>query len=594
MKIWSLKFGLVLSVLFVSVFLFSTNQTKAAEVAFYDTTSYGTGNDWVVDAFVGEIFQAQYNNVSRFDFLYKASGGISSQGATVKICEVSSISSTTCLDTPQSKSLTFPGTSGEENVNLSVTDLNFNTTVNHYYKLWYQFDNEWSGASIRAQNGNPVSAFASHAFNGTTVYESIDIIGKIYYDDTPAITGTIYWAGVGTQYGQLGGQWSIPFYWNICSSYGDVTGTVYANIDINGDHLYIQLIQDKSTFTGPQKCSGQGYLTGPITATSNTSGTSTIYLVDDPVSNVVYGQSGVFNYTINPGGVTSNYLDLIDIPPIYLNPTVATSTNIRFSYDFTGLAWSGGEVCLYNFDSETKTDYCVDITATSSASAITIPNTANFQLNAQLKLYNSGGDIVISSDPFLIVWYNQVPPSTNLVNLLGTSTHSFVCSEEDWNATSTWTRAGCVVMDSGLNIARAIADAPKNFAAGTIETIKTMFPFNIALQVYQCWNDSLTMDMPAGLGWLAPADSNGNIVIDMSDIGLLGATLGATSTPVWGLALWGTNNKMTTIMANLRALSTYLIWLLFLSFVIGIGRDIYDEIMVEKVKSEHRTNDWQL
>lgn len=265
---------------------------------------------------------------------------------------------------------------------------------------WYCNSNYWSDLAI--YNGNLTSSDVSGIYSFNQSVKN--------YTFGPVITGSVYWAGVGSQYGQIGGQWSIPFFWDVCSSYENID-TLSAYLDgISGETAKVELIKDKTEFIGPQLCKGINYITGPIEKTNSATGTASIRLNTDPLgTDIVVATSSIFNYVINNGGSPDDYLAVIGENPYYIIHSSATSTLLRFSYNFTDLDYSGGSVCLYNMDSATSTAYCQStISSVSGASGLYLPMTNNYYLDGKLILYNASSTPILESDPLIIVWYTPL------------------------------------------------------------------------------------------------------------------------------------------------------------------------------------------
>ena len=395
----------------------------------------------------------------------------------------------------------------------------------------------------------------------------------------PPASATIYWAGVGTQYGQIGGEWDIPFYWNVCSSYEDIN-ELYAysdNIDGIGNPSKYYLINDKTVFTGPQLCSGIAHLTGSVSATSADTGTSTIWLATD--TNSEYAESEAFNWSITSSGGSDNFLDFGWNNPLYIEATSTATTTLNFSYDFTDMSYSGGEVCLYNENSLKKTDYCSSITSDTGTETIDIANpSSDYVLNGSLVLYNASSTKLLKSEKFMIAWYSKIP-IIELDDVFGVSIHDMVCDDNQWNATSTYaglnfTVLKCQTFESALNIAEKIANIPKNIAKGFISVIKTTFPFNLPVKIYESWNNSENGTLPTELNWINPSDEDGNIRFTLPSAWYSGTT----TILLWGDDLFSpTGQPQTTVFANIRILSKYLLWALFIFSIIVWGKRLVSD-----------------
>jgi len=265
-------------------------------------------------------------------------------------------------------------------------------------------------------------------------------------------------------------------------------------------------------------------------------------------------------------------LDAAIVSPLYLPYDTAATTTLPFNYDFTDMSWSGGEVCLYNEISKTLTDYCIDITEESGMEYIDYPSPVSaYHLTGSYRLLSSGGSTLLTSEIFDIYWYAVNPEITN-AEIFATSTADFVCTAEEWAVDSWWVRLKCSTFKTSLDIAEKIANIPKIIASGFANTLKNIFPFNIAAKFYESWQASETGALPDGLSFLTPADENGDISVNFPRQWAGTAT---TSIVIFGPGLVGSAG--TTFFTGTRTLSTYLMWGIFIFGIYKMAKRIYEE-----------------
>lgn len=457
-----------------ALLLFGVTTANAAVI--YSTTGTPDSTSCPASGANGLIFQSSGGTITDFTFhLLFVDPWSGSYSFSAKVCEVSSLSSVTCLtgtDYTQGKS--GSGSFGG-NVQADVTytlGTPYAMTAGHFYLI--QPINSASPL-ICAMWANAGATTPSNRFWQDSVAYNLRTIGTVNGTVTPTINGTVYWAGVGSQYGKIGALWSVPFYWNVCSSYGSIND-LYASFrdGIYDEGESINLIKDKTTFIGAQKCSGISYYNLPVqeTSPSTFNGHLALYTTTDGDIST----SSDFNVIVNYGGTTENFLDASIVSPLHLNYGVGTTT-LPFSYDFTGMAYSSSTVCIYNEVSKTSSN-CVAITAANGIGLINFPDPlTEFTLNAHYVLYSSGGVNLMSSDSFIINWYNTPPkPGKNVCQSVDTA---HIC---DNISTSTMGSIQCALVQAGVWLFQPSCSSLNNFT-DNYTTFKGAFPFNTYFQL---------------------------------------------------------------------------------------------------------------
>lgn len=386
--------------------------------------------------------------------------------------------------------------------------------------------------------------------------------------------------------GTLGGNWTIPFYYNFCADYGYLTTTLYAKIEIGDDYFWTQIYDPNNL---PQQCSGIKYLTTQISATTTDSGTTHADIVDDPVSLEVYAESQTIDWEINNGLSSNDYLDSLVLSPLVIQNGTATTTTIDFAYSVANLNYASSSVCFFNDESQNTTSFCSSLSATAGVGSIVLtnPSVSDSITGSFVLLLND--TIILRSKSFIINWFGYSQQS--LENYLGTSTEMIVCSAEEWNtpdpvwgidwlsATTSvpalnFTKLKCYFFLGILNIADGIANAPNRTYQSSKEALLTLFPINIPAQIKKSWDESATTTLPADLAFLDIADNDGNISLTLPSQ-FFDST---TTIPIWGEQIYGENEGVENAIGNIKSLSKYLLWVLFIFEIMAIGWKVWHDI----------------
>jgi len=403
---------------------------------------------------------------------------------------------------------------------------------------------------------------------------------SIYTILNNSISGSVYWAGVGTQYGQTGGTMQIPVYWNVCNDFADIN-SAYAFINIGEGIGITSLIQDKTEFIGPQKCSGLMNITVQSSAfEQNILATTTIMMsLTDTSDNVVEIESSPFFYNINAGGDSGNYIQTLFSSPLkveYQNLASSSTTTLPFIYDLTDMNYASGSICVYNELSRSVTDYCVTPTSATGNDSIDIPNTpGGFNLNGSI-VFVINSVPVLKSNIFEII-FNNLNPENPVLDLLGTSTVNFVCTPEEWASDSWTTQFKCNVFlgvyDFFGFIQRAIDSVVKSF----VRSFLTMFPFVLPAQISNSWSLSETTLLPDSLSWLDMSDANGNLYVTIPKEILKSEA--DYQFMFFGADMFGaTSSKPRLMIANFRSITPFLTWIAFIWAIWGAGLAVYQDL----------------
>lgn len=377
-------------------------------------------------------------------------------------------------------------------------------------------------------------------------------------------------------------NFDLPVVYDVCSAYGTSTGTLY----LEPQGLEADLLLPSQELTG---CSG-------AVRYNQYSGSSEMnedayFQIYDSVQGEL-ASSSIFSLTIYNPVVPGSYL-VNDSGNTFLTDTynkTGTST-INFHYnvcsdpDYS----SSDKIYLRNKqDGDVLTSFYRTISSCSGTSTIDISYNSNFYwyFNADLVYQNSVDLLSVQSDPF-IVGFSPIskPTSGTSSSVLDISAHDLACSAAEWEDienTSNWFNLNgikCHSFETLLNIAFAVADAPKSFLLSARDTLLTSFPFNIPVQIKSSFDKS-TPSLPDSLSYWGIVDGQGNLSISLP------AEWTASSSeyyiPVWGEGVLSPpGSREAAFFAGVRSFSTFIIWFLLVSYFIYLGYRIYDDITGE-------------
>lgn len=107
-----------------------------------------------------------------------------------------------------------------------------------------------------------------------------------------------------------------------------------------------------------------------------------------------------------------------------------------------------------------------------------------------------------------------------------------------------------------------------------LSAMKLVFPFNIGANVYDQWLKSENVVLPPAFDFLYVVDESGNITMIYDSEIFQGTT---TSIPILGSEAFDDTQSEIDIVASVRDLSTYLLWIIFV-VALGIrGKILYNE-----------------
>jgi len=397
----------------------------------------------------GQTFTANETTLSHLKIGILSSQPAGVPGGTtnsliLNVCEVASISSTSCINTPQSADNWY-----------SVADIQalcpssycnafldyywttpFNLTTGHIYYYYFSKDGTMSGLQIQVNTPDNLAGgqFIDNAgydwqfwnyYQNTSCGDTICQTGSESCSSCPADCGTC-----ATSMVYLFGSpnlWDNPsvykknqpktfnVFWNVCSDFENINRLkLYSDLDWNFYDPGIDVIKDKTIYGSDQPCKGSlvysNYYTGFM---NNATGTAYFHLSG-------YDVSGNAVLTLTSNGHdwitddTVNYIDSAMTDPLYIDlghlpqgVQSATSTSLFYLYNFNGLNTASTTIGLYDWRHATSTGYFSSdiLMATSTGfGGIVIP-TPTINTNNVYKFYAiTPGQPVLWSKAFTVNW----------------------------------------------------------------------------------------------------------------------------------------------------------------------------------------------
>jgi hypothetical protein len=170
--------------------------------------------------------------------------------------------------------------------------------------------------------------------------------------------------------------------------------------------------------------------------------------------------------------------------------------------------------------------------------------------------------------------------------------HNLACTDTEWatpdpvigidwlNATTSiaafnFTVIKCNIIKQWWIATFGIRDQAKNAMSGTGSAMGNMFPFNFSTAINNSWATSASSTMPSSLAWLSGADANGNVNISVFNNS---SSTAATSTPIWGTAIFSQSASSTAAYAGIRSFTTYLLWGLFFLWLLYTAYEVKNHL----------------
>jgi len=168
------------------------------------------------------------------------------------------------------------------------------------------------------------------------------------------------------------------------------------------------------------------------------------------------------------------------------------------------------------------------------------------------------------------------------LSVFGTSSRAMVCSDDEWNSTSTYlgmnfTVIKCSVFQTTFDVAQKVSAVPTSLAQGFIGTLSNIFPLSLFVQIKTTWDDSATAVLPDNLSWLEIGDAEQNVYLPLPSL-----WYGSTSPMlVWGPAITSGNSALIAGVAGFRVFTTLGLWYLFIMqlyyLAVNVTEDFNDD-----------------
>jgi len=415
------------------------------------------------------------------------------------------------------------------------------------------------------------------------------LLNGAQYIPPPPLTGQTFWAGVGQQYGQVGSDWSVPAYYNVCSNYNDLQDLKITFFD---DYLSTGDIT-KTIFDRTNQpilpCSGYVQLSGPVVESSAFTSTSS-YLQLWTTADGVLATSSFFTSIVSAS--SSDYLEIFS--PNNRQRFTSIPNDIFFQINYTNQQGNYNSLRLSLYSLEKRLTENFTYSLETSVSSVIFPVLSNIE----------DGNYYITANMYHTDSSSTFPSVNNVQIVVGTTTQfqEFVqvststpnvdfCSSDEWATPSpslnfgfgsveldflNLTKIKCNVFAGLSDFYDWTADKMSNFLTYSKLALGVVFPFNIPIQFYSSWQDSGQSGVyPNALSYFDIVDNNGDIKIDLP--AEMNGTGASQSVIVFGSSIFTNVPALSAFFAGIKALSTYLLWALFIFYIYSLADSIYQE-----------------
>jgi len=306
----------------------------------------------------------------------------------------------------------------------------------------------------------------------------------------------------------------------------------------------------------------------------------------------------IFNESTPQPDPTTNIYGYFYFQPEY-NCSTNSTCKIKYNYNQDYIPTDTNEIKIYDEDNNLVATSTIEsftaIGKNNGSSYITFETGAT---TGRLTYYmKADAENWTFSAPITINMYDGSIPIdvlenyTNASSLMGNA-HDLACSTDTWQNGDYLQLAGCVVVESVLNIGYKISDIYGDIINSITAGVKNIFPFSLVFKIQEQWKLSKTAELPEGLAWLDTRNENGTINLELPG----DWKEGSQSIPIWGKDVFEDPSipALANFWTNIRTLTSYIFYALFIWSIWELGHDIYDEIMYEKLMDKRRTRDWQL
>lgn len=178
----------------------------------------------------------------------------------------------------------------------------------------------------------------------------------------------------------------------------------------------------------------------------------------------------------------------------------------------------------------------------------------------------------------------------------GWTNKDFACSQEEWDTPDprfevlgvgvnfpafNFTKIKCYIALSGLNTAEKITNVFDSAVKIGKDSFSNIFPFTLPIRFYDCWKESETAEIPAELAFLNITNDNGKPYFNFPAVFNNGVAKEITFLDADTLSLGSEKTKNN--FTSFRTITKYLQWLMFISLIFIIGRDILKGFEIDKI-----------
>lgn len=567
-------------------------QVKAENTIVYEQTLVDQKN-MGYGGYVGVKFTATSTNISAFD-LFLSSNTSGEKSFHWYICDNPTGNDTNNFVAPcDNGTILNEGTSTFNIINDSGTQIG----GSGYYFNWYQFDITDTNLTVGNQYGFIVNYLGQYMMTGfydygdisgnyqplgTQIFNNREMTFRTYKSEIQS-TNYLDYFGENPFYAPTNDYTDLWVQYDICDGYNATsTYALVAEIDPGGENAIWYGIE-KNFNSG---CSGVYDLRVP-TGSEEITGTAYITLYKDYVDEIDYGEtvatSENFLGTIyKPITQENGYIyPLLTNNTLNINTDTASSGTINFSYNVcTDSGYSSTTRKFYldtagNNETTSLNSASTTILTCKGTSTITIQNSTSTPYNldwlADIKYVNTNNyNTIYKSEPFKIHWFTYLISTPETIQ--GINARDLACSAEEWASSEeswfNWTKLKCLTFQTALSIAFKITDQVSALVNKLGNIAATIFPFNLPINIYECWNAAKTQELPDELNWLAITDENNNVYIPIPP--LLNGSSTTTQMLIWGddvfipegstTALWFGRFKLLT-KYGIQAATILMFWL---------------------------------
>jgi len=151
-----------------------------------------------------------------------------------------------------------------------------------------------------------------------------------------------------------------------------------------------------------------------------------------------------------------------------------------------------------------------------------------------------------------------------------TTARDLACTEQEWaSSTDDITMyVFCKAKEMFYSVFMEISGKSSDAINNSMGQLAQVFPFNLAVKTYDCWNASESEPLPSSLTFMAMA-SDGIISVDMPD-----EWVASTTFTLYSTTTFAQTTGQQTFFSNIRAASMYLMYLIFIIGIFYRGKSL--------------------